>query len=318
MRFSLALLSYFLWASPLKLISAFSIFLTVNKKAYPFLLSSLTLVIYFMSLSSINAWDFKIILIVFQLYMISATLSINYRQRVNLVALFTVIVIWTLIQYMFTGDGRGFNLSILNEGERIRNYFPWELSSVALFYIRNRFNLFIACLLLSTCGFMFSGDRGAALFFLGLGILLVMTGRSPFLIFIYVLIYHLALGVSGYFIPFGSFLVKSETFYYCISHITLLPHGITPPLNSALYNNVNGSFFVPADVGFVGKVYEIGLFLFILKFLYAIVAIKINRTDPPVIYLLSMVLFGYNLTQDFFELLIVFVFLFRTRLTYGK
>lgn len=305
-NFGLGTASMVLWTLNLKFLSIAPALLTVSPKLWINIVAGVTTLIYFLSTLTLNTWDLKILLFSFSLLMLSNLRPPKARSSVGPWDMLAYCVIGTVLINLITGTGIGINTVFIDEGDRERAYFLWEVAYLLIFIIQGRTRRFAYGCALATVGFVVSGDRGAATLCLAISLISSLFRKPKYSLVILFLCYLGSYALIGLVYPFGSFLVKHQTFLYALQNFSFLPAGITPPLNSDLYESLTETFFVPADVGVVGILYELGLFLFLIKAIFAIISWRKVREYPQLVLIWCLLVFSYGMTADFFEILLLY------------
>jgi hypothetical protein len=171
---------------------------------------------------------------------------------------------------------------------------------------------FILCIFSSILIFIISGHRGASVIMLmSLSAMLVarILRQDKFLFIIPLVYLAYPLGVVAYehFFPdnINNIIIRALSVKVAIETLSPFGNGMALPVIEFHQTGNFSHYFVPADIMYLGGIYELGYISFLAKaiFMYWLIRRYWNSANRSVIMVIcSAALLGYNLTYDGFEL----------------
>lgn len=232
-----------------------------------------------------------------------------------------IVILCNIIFVLISGQSL-YNNAIAAESERMRGYFPYFISTVYLVELDDKKKFLFRLLLFSIVAYLLEGTRGSVVVFIitTIAVKYLSVKQFYFLSVLQILIYPVIVISLVYLIPplsgqqDTSFSVKSSGFIYLLSNLTINGIGILPPTTYWISPADRFGFhFIPADYGFLGAVFELGILLPIFRVCCLVWVCKQIpyefdvRYKNIIIYFLFSIAGSYGMANDYSVLITNFI-----------
>jgi len=308
---------YYLWQGslPKMVLALYSSVISAKRLVVvPGVLATIIMVVYFARHGYEGTHDLKIFL-VYVSFMLPGLIvkSSNAPLQIRSLDILLVAIVAIVFSMITSNFNFQFNTQF-GDANRFRGYFPYFYVLLLLCFVRMRrvyYEIGFNCLIALLC-YGISGTRSDFFMMLVVGAMIPVFRRNrQYFIFatLIAMVFALQLAVTVYLFSYvyggmvyDNITVRGRSIVFAMSSVNLLGNGITPPISTL--RDIYDTYFHPADIFFIGYVYELGVVAFLTKAAYCIHVYQSNLhligNRAYAIVALSFVVLLFTMTFDIF------------------